>query len=107
MKKKVTMETIKERAKAFSEDKNNCDVCDGKSYCPCEKFTSNYNMYIQIATEQDKIARQEERERCIRIATFEHCRLCHYYSEIDNVCVSTHPCDDSKLIRKAMEGGEE
>lgn len=105
--KEVTMATIEERAKAFSEEQNACDICDGKGkYCPCGNFTADYDMYFKIATEQDRIARTEERERCIKSAQEWRCKNeCPWFIQ-DGKCPMGYPCGTMANIRKALEGGE-
>lgn len=101
--------TIAERAKAFSEEQNDCDICDGKGrYCPCGNFTADYDMYFKIATEQDRIARTEERERCIKAAQEAHCKLycklCDNDADYKCYCLN---CLQRTEIRKAIEEGGE
>ena len=60
--------------------------------------------YLVIATEQDRIARQEERERCIKAALKTTCECCMSHSF---GCRANENCQKLVGIRKAMEGGEE
>lgn len=67
--------------------------------------------YIEGATEQDRIARQEERERCIKAAQDAHCRCCKWYEvctsngfDIKKTCIR---CDQREQIRQAIEEGGE
>lgn len=63
--------------------------------------------YIQIATEQDRIARAEERERCIKAAQDAHCNMCAIYEVCHNLSGGNldGECKAKEIIRKAMEGG--
>lgn len=56
---------------------------------------------VEIATEQDRIARQEERERCIKAAQDVYCDI-----TCNHRCDFTQRCQIMWEIRKAMEGGE-
>lgn len=56
-----------------------------------------------IATEQDRIARQEERERCIEAAQGWLCKLCYDACYCDQ---NANECCQCEAIRKAMKGGE-
>lgn len=56
---------------------------------------------IIAATEQDRIARQEERQRCIEAAQDVYCDItCNRRCDIKNRCQIMYE------IRKAIEGGE-
>lgn len=70
-----------------------------------------YNIYlllVEIATEQDRIARAEERERCIKIAQDTHCMFCSLFNKKSKECgLIDYPCTERYVIRKALEGGEE
>lgn len=66
------------------------------------RFRDLENAYKSGATEQDRIARQEERERCISAAQHWLCRSCC------ETCYSKHnisACYKGKAIRKAIEKG--
>lgn len=61
------------------------------------------------ARQQDRIARREERERCIKAAQDAHCRCCKWYDvctsngfDIKKTCIR---CDQREQIRKAIEEG--
>lgn len=58
-------------------------------------------------TEQDKIARAEERERCIKVAQEIYCRDCGCcYNERMRLEKKQNNCSLLDEVRKAMEGGE-
>lgn len=57
--------------------------------------------YIRVATEQDRIARAEERERCILMAQKYACRNCLN----EGICDGTRMCTIKSNIRKAIEEG--
>lgn len=58
---------------------------------------------IEIATDQDRLARQEERERCIKAAQDYYCnRTCAGYDIEHCLC---RICDCRKNLRKAIEEG--
>lgn len=94
------MATIEERAAERYEDPQEpycfetdreqqwyrCGECDG---------------YIAGATEQDRISRAEERERCILMAQKYACRNCLN----EGVCDGTRMCTIKNNIRKAIEEG--
>lgn len=95
--------TIEERATqlAYHEVWENCDT-ELHTYID----ESEKKMYIDILTEQDLISRQEERERCIRIAQEWNCKV---------ACNNGINCSDKykdrcvilEGIRKSMEGGSD
>ena len=85
------MTTIEERAKiAFPRLEDPADVLTRHGY-------------IEGAIEQDRIARQEERERCIKAAQEAHCKLCGKDADYKCYCLN---CLQRTEIRKALEGGE-
>lgn len=115
------METksIEERAEEYAFERNcvklysdsNGESCkwicphlhDG---CSCESCEKDYFAYIEIATEQDRISRADERERCIKIAQDKMCSICR---EAHNNCgygvICTYvKCDKRDNLREAMEG---
>lgn len=102
-------QTIAERAEVFAKERNACDTCDGGIYCPCDKFTADYDMYFKIATEQDCSARVEERERCINAAQIQACKfICMNFScnlVLENDMCRINNCDTLKSLRKAIEEG--
>lgn len=57
---------------------------------------------IDALTEQDQIARQEERERCIQMAQLRECKRC----KDNDKCWLCDDCTIMQDVRKAMEGGE-
>lgn len=62
---------------------------------------------IIAATEQDKIARQEERERCIRLAQKHICdTFCKALAFVLESNVNCDGCRVKDRIRKAMEAEE-
>lgn len=87
--------SIEDRAAAFADSK-----ISGKVGKQCIAIG-----YIHGAQEQDRISRQEERERCIKVAQEWYCQhdckggYCPQYS----MCLNCNVLDS---IRKAMEGGE-
>lgn len=65
-----------------------------------------YNRYIEIATEQDQITRQEERERCIDIAKEHVCSMCGYSECEFGTCSqynSIEQCDAIINLCKAIK----
>lgn len=64
-----------------------CGECDG---------------YIAGAYEQDRIARNEERERCIQLAQDVHCKICQDNHD-GRTCKYQELCSELKEIRKAIE----
>lgn len=63
-------------------------------------------VFIEIATDQDRIARQEERERCVKAAQDATCRMCKHYNHQCEVCTNfVTPCIRVQNIRKAIEEG--
>ena len=68
-----------------------------------------------IATEQDRISRQEERDRCIKAMQDYYCKIkCSFYKDCkceiaEDLVMSTTTCLFHSRIRKAIEegGGEE
>lgn len=92
------MATIEERAKICAENVA-CDI------------TNTYVVELVIEhelTEQDRIARAEERERCIKAAQDAHCGMCPIYEVCHNLDGGNlgGECNAKENIRKAMEGGE-
>lgn len=85
------MATIEEKAIVYE------DYLGRRSYTQ----TAVQQAYIAGATEQDRIARQEERERCIEAAQYWYCIRC-----CDTSGEECHYCHIKEHIRKAMEGGE-
>ena len=55
--------------------------------------------YYNGAIEQDSIARQEERERCINAAIKAHCSFC------PNYLFDCSLCNEKEIIRKTIEEG--
>lgn len=86
------MATIEERAKKCANDWRT------------DEYFASVECHIEKALmEQDRIARDEERERCIKAAQDWLCKSCC------ETCYSKHniaACYKGKAIRKAMEGGE-
>lgn len=102
------METIEERALEITRIKY-CHEYDCPNYeknCKytkslCQEAKDVYADFVQIATEQDRIARQEERERCIEAAQDVYCDItCNTRCDIKNRCQIMYE------IRKAMKGGD-
>lgn len=92
------MATIEERAYRYAV----------KTDKPYSWFCDLEKSYIVGATEQDRIARQEERERCINIACEVYCRDCGCcYSEQMRLEKKQNNCSMLDELRKAMEGGEQ
>lgn len=83
------MTTIEERAKAI--------VTENGRFPFDEYAHQRYIDLVQLATEQDSIARQEERERCIKAAQDAHCSFCPSY------LFDCSLCKEKETIRKAME----
>ena len=90
------------------------DVC---KECCCRKNCTQkcYEVVkmVSLASDIERIARQEERERCIKAAQDAHCVLCNYNDGICGVCTSFYECDERDMIRiemkkklLKMEGGE-
>lgn len=87
------MATIEERAAAFTDSK-----ISGKVGKQCIAIG-----YIHGAQDQDTIARQEERERCIKAAQDVVCRMCESSCREER----KYLCSLYSTIRKdIMEGGE-
>lgn len=91
--KTMTTKSIEERAHNHAEKWRN------------EEYYSVDEAIEAALTEQDRIARAEERERCIRIA-------CDYYCDDCDGCIykkeNKEKCRRLELLRKAIEeGGEE
>lgn len=59
----------------------------------------------QAATEQDLIARKEERERCIKAAQDWCCRVMCVGRDNEKLCAGVKFCCSYKQIRKAIEKG--
>lgn len=87
------METIEERAAAFADSK-----ISGKVGKQCTAIG-----YIHGAQEQDRIARAEERERCINVVRGVTCELCLRYDA--EMCKVTH-CLTKDIIIAIEEGGD-
>lgn len=91
------MATIEERADAYAKR-----VCEASADKYCYAIG-----YYNGATEQDRIARAEERERCINAAQELVCKKC-----FDNSAIGCrHANDVAKCellieLREALEGGE-
>lgn len=96
--------TIKEKVSQVSRTLEYAKYyCDEKTPCLVTK-----NDAIQIATEQDSIARQEERERCIKIAQDKMCSICktaHNSCGYGVICTYGE-CDEREKLRKEMEKGD-
>lgn len=58
--------------------------------------------YIKGATEQDRIARAEERDRCIQMAQLRECKRC----KDNDKCWLCDDCTIMQDVREAMEGDE-
>ena len=86
-----------------------------------EEIEEKLNVGINLANdiqkfvqEQDRIARQEERERCIKAAQDYICGACPVHIDCtingDDGEYQNHrgavKCECREIIRKAMEGGE-
>lgn len=105
------METIEERAKAIAEKWKSDIIRGGEDL----SFTHLEYVAKQAATEQDRIARQDERERCIKAAQEVHCLLCPIHNRcelIENGTIGVDTwnrcrCFDRVNIRKAIEEGGE
>ena len=98
------MSTIEERAKAIATQRVGNDY-SGKA--PISEDAQYWHVIhsacYEAATDQDRIARTEERERCINAAQHWLCRSCC------ETCYSKHnisACYKGKAIRKALEEGE-
>ena len=94
--------TIEERARQIAE-KWKSDIIHGG-----EDLSFTHLEYVakQAATEQDRIARAEERERCIKIAQDTHCMFCSLFNKKSKECgLIDYPCTERDVIRKAIEEG--
>lgn len=87
------MATIEERAYQYAV----------KTDKPYSWFCDLEKSYIAGATEQDRIARQEERARCIRLAQDAVCKVCASCYNITNC--KKNGCGYFNSIRKAIEEG--
>lgn len=96
------MGTIEERAKNYATKIVGGEVIEG------DVWTAAYERYVQIATEQDRIARQEERERCVKAAIEYTCRICHpqCMPQFMNCDFNKEKCGRIARLREAMEGGK-
>lgn len=95
------METIEERARQIAEKWKSDIIRGGEDL----SFTHLEYVAKQAATEQDRIARAEERERCIRLAQEWYCNE-YCTCATPNSC-KAHDCKAmiEGSIRKTMEGG--
>lgn len=80
------METIEERAMILAEDSSVLHGTQKAVYKAC----------VEIATEQDQIARKEERERCVNVI----CNCCQ-----DRMFCLNNNCMYINNIRKKIEEG--
>lgn len=88
------METVEEIAKEWNANSAR------HYYSGMDEWQSGY---IQGATDQDHIARQDEQERCIKVAQDYHCNNhCKGYCTMYSACKN---CNEREEIRKVMEGG--
>lgn len=102
------MATIKERAEEYATNAI-CIKHEGKKVLACEKLLQGctsckikaeaFKQYVKFATEQDRISRQEERERFID----EICDFMRNFTLPNGVAPLY---DYVGNVRKAMEGGE-
>lgn len=90
------MGTIEERAIEIAEKWKSDIIRGGEDI----SFTHLEYVAKQAATEQDRIAREEERERCIKAAQKWYCGGCRTMQP--NGC---YYCKDMQKIRKAIEKG--
>lgn len=90
------MATIEERAKAIAEEWKKDIIRGGEDL----SFTHLEYVAKQAATEQDRIARAEERERCVKAAQDVYCDI-----TCNHRCDFTQRCQIMWEIRKAIEGG--
>lgn len=91
-------QTIKQRARIHAISKSRSTL---------NRFRDIEVAYIEGAETQDRIARQEERERCINAAKKACCYVCKHI-EMNSGCFidpTTKECSKIEHIRKAMEGG--
>ena len=59
------------------------EIINSRAWRIIENMTDNapddiHDALVQIATEQDRIARQDERERCVKAAVKAHCKMCNF-----------------------------
>lgn len=103
------MATIEERANLFA-----CKGCDTRNckrhICGCTRASYRKVDYITIATEQDRIARQEERERCIKAAQNWWCKnKCSDYKRcihgLGNVRILAEGCSFEDELKNELEKG--
>lgn len=101
------MAKIEERAFQFAFDKCNCRNCNVQCKIndifnmdgTCDEYNKHRKLYKEIATGQDRIARQEERER----AELVFCSVCERY----DCCDQRYDCNLFNKFSKAMEKGGE
>ena len=97
----ITMSTIEERAK---ETANKLWDIDG-IFTYSEFINTAKQIANDSATDQDRIARQEERERCIKAAQNWYCDIMRLgYYPTHKLC---NGCDRCEKLRKAIEKGVE
>lgn len=101
----MATKSIEERAEKFA----NATIVKSTNFIVWNQVRARY---VDIATEQDRIARQEERERCIQAAQDWCCSDCGAQPKckIDSDELG-HPafggkCMDRVKIRKAIEEGD-
>lgn len=113
--------TIEERAIEYAFGKHCVRICtdsNGNNVvwkcsnledgCSCFPFDKTCEQFVEIVTEQDRIARAEERERCIKAAQEIVCKMCYEDSAIGcKYANDVAKCTTLIRLRKAMEGGEE
>lgn len=92
-----------------TEEKINKMVCDRLQE---HQSKMGYNERINIeyfatdcAIEQDRIAREEEREMCIKAAIQAHCRLCPVFNKESMECNLDYDCQERDKIRNIIEKG--
>ena len=91
------MATIEERSEMYQKQKHNVEKTD---YLPRHIGEA----YRDGAKDQDRIARAEERERCINIAQEIVCKKCFDSSAIGCRCVNdVAKCELLIELRKAIE----
>lgn len=93
------METIEERAIEIAEKWKKDIIRGGEDI----SFTHLEYVAKQAAIEQDRISRQDERERCIKAAQIATCNCCmsHHIG-----CTEQDNCQKLDKIRKAIEEGD-
>lgn len=104
--KEKIMATIEERATKFANVKGLCiDCASVDHHCMECETRGKIKGYIKGATDQDRIARKEERERCINAAISCICKECSIgYCENSVLCGQ---CETRVNVRKAIENENE